>query len=917
MRSGGTNFTELQNTLKMECVFLILVILSFGHIYTAATSPRRHSELMGKREMTFSGKCNMMHPCSQLCVDLPYMFSFKCACYEGKVLAKNGFLCVDPGAEDETDKDMGPDLGEISEEIKAKPTKFSAQNLQGSIDWEGDITNYEMSGSGSGGGVDEYNMSDDEDYSYVYGSGNDDIYFTQDMESTPFVTESFGIFTPTQTPELKYFTDSTTESENLISTKGALTQSTQASVIHETTTTAETKSCDEITCHNGGSCELDRRESAHCLCPLGYYGESCEEGIEVLYPSFKGYGYMALPTPSGIYHGFEIRIDFKPTHPDGLLLFSSERNVNGGVGDFFSVALSNGIVQFRFNCGSGTGLIQSKSAVTMDTWHVVKIQREDLTGSLKVDEEESVHGRSKGTYTKLSLRQPLYLGGHPKLANLHSKTAVNTGFEGCVERLVINGKNIDLRPAPKGAAEMGVNVGECTLPLCQESPCLHGGTCSLIRPDRHVCLCPLGRYGESCQEEILVDIPSFSGTSYIAHNSLSNQHLSFIEVEIVFRPRKPNGVIIYSGLNIDGTGDFISLTLTDGHIEFRFDCGSGPAILRSKLPIEMNVWHAVSAARTAREGILRVNDHDPVQGFSKGGFSQISFKTDFYIGGVHNYDELPRNAEISSSFVGDIQRVVVSDQPLDLIGQALRGVNVANANHPCAGEPCYNGGECEPLHDSFMCHCKLGFSGPNCQDEVSLPIGSPQFLFKSYIRYTGPWVMNRISGLETHLKIQFRTLGSEGLLLWAGHSNHSRHNKDFIALSLHEGILKFSFNLGHGITILTSKTTVNDGRWHKVELNRVRANAKMELDDTEVITKTASGSMSSLDINDGLYLGGVKDIITTTRKRFSLGIAGCIRDITIDGELLSLFEEPSDGRNVIPCVQDIVGREADIMQGYG
>lgn len=65
--------------------------------------------------------------------------------------------------------------------------------------------------------------------------------------------------------------------------------------------------------------------------------------------------------------------------------------------------------------------------------------------------------------------------------------------------------------------------------------------------------------------------------------------------------------------------------------------------------------------------------------------------------------------------IGFTVQVVISDEPLDLIGEALRGINVANAVHPCSGDPCLNGGDCEPLHDAFMCHCKLGFSGPNCE----------------------------------------------------------------------------------------------------------------------------------------------------------------------------------------------------------
>lgn len=66
----------------------------------------------------------------------------------------------------------------------------------------------------------------------------------------------------------------------------------------------------------------------------------------------------------------------------------------------------------------------------------------------------------QGDYRKLSLREPLYIGGHPDLSHLYSKMEVTKGFRGCVERLLIMGKNIDLRPAPQGDAGTGVNVGK-------------------------------------------------------------------------------------------------------------------------------------------------------------------------------------------------------------------------------------------------------------------------------------------------------------------------------------------------------------------------------------------------------------------------------------------------------------------------
>lgn len=75
-------------------------------------------------------------------------------------------------------------------------------------------------------------------------------------------------------------------------------------------------------------------------------------------------------------------------------------------------------------------------------------------------------------------------------------------------------------------------------------------------------------------------VPLFNGSSYLQYPGLSNTVLSFIELEIVFKPYRPNGVLFYNGYKMDGTGDFISLNLVNGFLEFRFDLGTGVAIIR-------------------------------------------------------------------------------------------------------------------------------------------------------------------------------------------------------------------------------------------------------------------------------------------------------------------------------------------------
>ena len=65
----------------------------------------------------------------------------------------------------------------------------------------------------------------------------------------------------------------------------------------------------------------------------------------VKYPNFFGNSYMEFPSLEGIYHSFDIGIDFKPKSANGLLMFSSEKE--DGSGDFMAISLINGKVQFR------------------------------------------------------------------------------------------------------------------------------------------------------------------------------------------------------------------------------------------------------------------------------------------------------------------------------------------------------------------------------------------------------------------------------------------------------------------------------------------------------------------------------------------------------------------------------------------
>lgn len=53
-----------------------------------------------------------------------------------------------------------------------------------------------------------------------------------------------------------------------------------------------------------------------------------------------------------------------------------------------------------------------------------------------------------------------------------------------------------------------------------------------------------------------------------------------MSMEVVFLAKNPSGMIFYNGQKTDGKGDFVSLALHEGHLEYRYDLGKGAAVLR-------------------------------------------------------------------------------------------------------------------------------------------------------------------------------------------------------------------------------------------------------------------------------------------------------------------------------------------------
>ncbi|XP_034026318.1 pikachurin isoform X1 [Thalassophryne amazonica] len=668
--------------------------------------------------------------------------------------------------------------------------------------------------------------------------------------------------------------------------------------------------CDDTVCPPDSFCLTDYDSGgSRCHCNLGRRGDTCSEVVSVSFPRFYGYSHMTFEPLKNSYQTFQITLEFKAEAEDGLLLYCGENE--HGHGDFTSLALVRGKLHYRFNCGTGPAQIISESRIVLSQWHTVTVFRDGMSGWLRMDNDTPISGRSQGQYSKITFRSPLYVGGSPSAYWLVRVTGTNRGFIGCIQSLSINNKATDIRAWPLGKALSGADIGQCSDDVCDLASCANGGVCFANHADGYICLCPLGFRGTLCDEKFLLSIPLFNETVFsyatVPWPQSFQSYLSFMEFELRFRPSKPEGTLLYS--DDAASTDFIAINLVDGYVEFRFDCGSGGAVIKSDEQISLNTWHELKVSRTAKSGLLQVDSQRPVEGIAEGAFTQIKCSSPLYIGGVPEYDKTKRTAAVLKPFTGTIQKLVLNDRPISITSDSAGGVNVANAAHPCVNSPCANGSTCRPKWDGYECDCPLGYDGKHCQKEcgnyclntVTEAIEIPQFIGRSYLIYDNRDILKRMSGSRNNLFIRFKSTAKDGLLLWRGDSP-MRPNSDFLSMGLQDGALIFSYNLGSGVANIVINGSFSDGKWHRVKAVRDGPSGKLTVDDYGAKTGRSAGKMRQLNINGPLYVGGMKEIALHTNRQYIGGLVGCVSHFTLSTDYhLALVEDAADGKNINTC----------------
>ncbi|XP_011499741.1 PREDICTED: agrin-like [Ceratosolen solmsi marchali] len=169
---------------------------------------------------------------------------------------------------------------------------------------------------------------------------------------------------------------------------------------------------------------------------------------------------------------------------------------------------------------------------------------------------------------------------------------------------------------------------------CLSFPCHMSATCIDLPGATYMCNCLENYTGFHCDEEInrRVYEASFDGKSYVRMNRLKAYYKLSIEVE--FKTYAENGIIVYNQQKQDGTGDFVSLAIVDGFVQFRYNLGNGPVILTSPERVSMKTFHRVTAKRYHKDGVLLFNENEEVAGQSEGMLKSLDLNQDTFIGNI-------------------------------------------------------------------------------------------------------------------------------------------------------------------------------------------------------------------------------------------------------------------------------------------
>ncbi|KYO28522.1 hypothetical protein Y1Q_0005325 [Alligator mississippiensis] len=269
--------------------------------------------------------------------------------------------------------------------------------------------------------------------------------------------------------------------------------------------------CNEKPCPGDMQCvgyEASRRPFI-CQCPPGKLGE-CSGHTSL---SFAGNSYIKYRvSENSKKEEFKLALRLRTLQSNGIIMYTRANPC-------IILKIVDGKLWFQLDCGSGPGILGiSGRAVNDGSWHSVFLELNRNFTSLSLDDSYVERRKAPLYFQTLSTDSSVYFGAQVQVDNVRSltdkrTTQVLSGFQGCLDSVVLNNNELPLQNKRSSFAEV---VGLTELKLgcvlypdaCERNPCLNGGSCTSVPSGGYQCSCLSQYTGRNCESEITACFPN-------------------------------------------------------------------------------------------------------------------------------------------------------------------------------------------------------------------------------------------------------------------------------------------------------------------------------------------------------------------------------------------------------------------------
>uniref|UniRef100_A0A8U7NPZ7 Uncharacterized protein n=1 Tax=Corvus moneduloides TaxID=1196302 RepID=A0A8U7NPZ7_CORMO len=346
---------------------------------------------------------------------------------------------------------------------------------------------------------------------------------------------------------------------------------------------------------------------------------------------------------------------------------------------------------------------------------------------------------------------------------------------------------------------------------------------------------------------------SFYGDSFVELNMAKASPQTSLQLQ--FRTSKPQGLLLLAA----GKTDYCLMELRSGYVQLRINFGVGERVLHSQQRSQLNdlAWHLVELHHEQDNVTLVIDKHDRASTKMPGILYELNIDYGFYIGGTGKLD-VPYLVGALPSFRGCIDDVLFNQLDILMPLRPSPGFkNIHEVSVGCSDE--FFAGEEEPI-SFFSSRSYISFPSWNVDDE-------------GIFEYT------------------LQTSAARGLLLY-----HPGQTGDFIAMEMEDGLIKAYVGKHNSRTHLSSRRSVNDGRWHYIKLKFTAQYLQLTLDE-ETVKKSLPPHSNLPVLKGSLFVGGADDnirsevikLISVSGKYARGGsFKGCLRNLKANSEKKSL-----------------------------